>query len=127
MHAGLVKIFFKQEPDETMEENKTEGWKNPHRQVTEFKIQAGGDALSSKSLQAKWSMWLPKIGPQYGPERTNKGPGSEQKQEERTWLKDWLILLQIRWMALNDLERHSQSPGPQQEEPRHHSHFWSSY
>ena len=38
--------------------------KNPHRQVTEFKIQAGGDALGSKPLQAKRSMWLPKISSQ---------------------------------------------------------------
>lgn len=83
-----LKGLLKQQPNETMQEKKTEGKKkNPHRQVTEFRIQAGGDALSSKSLQAKWSIWLPNI-LQYGPERTNKGPGGEGEPEERGRLKD---------------------------------------
>lgn len=75
---GWLKGFLNESPLNP-QRRKIEGEKKSHRKVTEFGIRARGDALSSKSLQAKWSIWLPEIIPQLGPERANKGLGSEGK------------------------------------------------
>lgn len=84
MHAGLVKRLFKIRAQQNRRREKDRvGWGEiPPGQVTEFRTQACGDALNSKSLQAKWSIRLPKIIPQYGPERTNKGPGGKGRERK---------------------------------------------
>lgn len=109
---GWLKGFLNESPIKP-QRRKREGGKN----VT-GKWQNSG----SKHAVMPWAQSLYKLSgrygclrssPQFGPERANKGLGSEGKWEESTRLKDWLILLQIRWMVLNDLKRHSKSPGPQ--------------
>lgn len=82
---GWLKGFLNKSPAK-LQKRKRQGWgvgaEIPPGQVTEFRTQVCGDALNSKSLQAKWSIRLPKIIPQYGPERTNKGPGGKGRERK---------------------------------------------